>query len=274
MAKPRANRNNARNQAEIEPSGLWHQPALMNLLADVLIVLAGATLAWSALTALQRLPVFPLRELVLTSAPGQVSPDQLEHVARTAVVGNFFTVDLDAARTAFEKLPWVRKAAVRRQWPEGLSLALEEHEAVARWRHLNGESGLVNAQGEVFVAERPEGAPALPQLTGPEGSAPELLQRYGEFSAALTGIGRRVTVVSLSPRRAWQLKLDDGAAIQLGRDQEHAPLTERLLRFTTHYDALKQRLGTLHVADMRYPNGFALVGATRPVRTETAGRKS
>jgi cell division protein FtsQ len=274
VAKPRAHKNNVRNQAEMEPSGLWHQPALMNLLADVLIVLAVAALAWSALAALQRLPVFPLRELVLTSASARVSPDQLEHAARTAVVGNFFTVDLEAARAAFEKLPWVRRVAVRRQWPDGLSLALEEHEAVARWRHLNGETGLVNTYGEIFVAERPEGAPALPQFTGPEGSAPELLQRYGEFSAALSRIDRRVTVVSLSPRRAWQLKLDDGAAIQLGRDQENAPLDERLLRFATHYDALKQRLGALHVADMRYPNGFALVGAARPVRTETAGRKS
>jgi cell division protein FtsQ len=246
----------------------------MNLLADVLIVLAVATLAWSALTALQRLPLFPLRELVLSSAPERVTAAQLEHAARATVVGNFFTVDLETARTGFEQLPWVRKVAVRRQWPDGLGLELEEHQAVARWRQLNGDLGLVNAQGEVFVAERPEGAPQLPQLTGPEGSAPELLQRYGEFSAVLSGINRRVTVVSLSPRRAWQLKLDDGVAIELGRDQEHTPMTERLQRFATHYDAMKQRLGNLQVADMRYPNGFALVGSARPARTEAAGRKS
>lgn len=274
MAKPRANGRNAQNA---DPGGLWHQPALMNLLADVLIVVAMAGISWAALTALQRLPVFPLRELVLTGMPRQVSIEQIEHAARGAVAGNFFTVDLEGTRAAFEKLPWVRKVAVQRQWPDGLSLTLEEHEAVARWRHLNGELALVNRQGEVFVAERPEGAAPLPLLSGPEGSAPEILARHAEFSGVLAGIGRHVEAMALTPRRAWQLRLDDGVAIELGRDQERHPLGERLERFVAYYDALRQRVGAIRVADMRYPNGFVLSGlehAIRPAGKESAGRKS
>ncbi len=277
MAKPRGNQ---RTQPA-EPAGLWHQPTLMNLLADVLIVLAVAGLAWASLAALQRLPVFPLREVVLTTAPQQVSAEQIAHTARSAVVGNFFTVDLEAARAAFEKLPWVRTATVRRTWPNGLSLTLEEHEAAARWRPLGGSDGsLVNVQGEVFVADLPENAstlPPLPHLSGPEGSAAEVLAHHAEFNSVLAGIERRVEAVALSPRRAWQLRLDDGVAIELGRDQERHPLAERLARFVAHYENIKARLGTVRVADMRYPNGFALAGAertARPAKTEAAGRKS
>lgn len=270
MAKPKVN---SRNQKATEPGGLWHQPALMNLLADVLIVLGVAGLAWAALTALQRLPVFPLRELVLTTTPLRVSAAQLEHATRKTVAGNFFTVDLEAVQDAIEKLPWVRKAAVRRQWPDGLSLVLEEHEAVARWRHLNGELALVNRLGEVFQADLPEGASALPQLSGPEGSAPELLHRYAEFTGTLATIGRRVDRIALSPRLAWQIKLDDGVAIDLGRDQLRHPLGERLERFVTHYNALRQRVGTMRVADMRYPNGFVLRGIENAPAVAT-GRKS
>jgi cell division septal protein FtsQ len=54
-------------------------------------------------------------------------------------------------------------------------------------------------------------------------------------------------------------------------------MAERLQRFTAYYDTLKQRLGTLQIADMRYPNGFTLVGDGRIERhgpTEAAGRKS
>lgn len=274
MAKPRGN---PRNVQAADPGGLWHQPALMNLLADVLIVLAAAGLAWAALTALQRLPLFPLRELVLTETPRQVSAEQIEDAARGAVVGNFFTVDLEAAQTAFEKLPWVRKVAVRRQWPDALSVTLEEHQAVARWRQLNGEPALVNAQGEVFFAERPAGAPRLPQLSGPDGSAPEILARYAEFNGKLAGIGRRIETVALTPRRAWQLKLDDGVAIELGREQAEHSLAERLERFAAYYPKLQQRVGAIRVADMRYPNGFVLGGlaeGVRPARKESAGRKS
>lgn len=269
MAKAKGNQR----LQNTEPGGLWHQPALMNLLADLLIVLGVAGLAWAALQALQRLPLFPLRELALSAAPRQVSALQLDHAARSAVVGNFFTVDLESARASFEKLPWVRKAAVRRQWPDGLAVTLEEHEAVARWQQLGGKGTdgmLVNAHGEVFAAERPDNAPSLPLLAGPDGSAPELLRRHAEFSALLAGIGRRVDAVALTPRHAWRLKLDDGVAIELGRDQEHQPLDERLARFVAHYEKIKTGTGTVRVADMRYPNGFALAGsgivAVPPVR--------
>jgi len=258
-------KGNTRTQ-NAEPGGLWHQPALLNLLADLLIVLAVAALAWSALTALQRLPLFPLRELVLTAAPTKVTPAQLEHAARGAVVGNFFTVDLEAARAAFEKLPWVRKAAVQRHWPDGLTLTLEEHEAQARWRPAGGagnEAALVNAQGELFAAEPPEQADALPWLSGPDGSAPELLRRHAELAAALASIGRRAETLTLSPRLAWQVKLDDGTRIELGRDQERHPLAERIGRFVAHYAETRARVGAFGIADMRYPNGFT-VGGIKP----------
>lgn len=265
-----ARRNGNQRMRNAEPSGLWHQPALMNQVADLLVIAAVAALSWAAIAVLQRLPLFPLREVVLTSVPANVSAAQVEHAARSAVVGNFFTVDLEAARVAFEKLPWVRKATVRRQWPDGLTLTLEEHQARARWR-LPGqgadEGALVNDHGEVFLADLPDTI-VLPRLAGPDGSAAELLQRHTEFSAALAAIGRRVEAVTLSPRRAWRLWLDDGIMLDLGRDGEEHPLAERLARFITHYDTVKGRLGTPRVADMRYPNGFALsgfaAGAARP----------
>jgi cell division protein FtsQ len=83
------------------------------------------------------------------------------------LTGNFFTVNLDATRAAFERMPWVRSASLRRLWPDGVELSIEEHRAVARWTPQDGESRLVNRQGEVFPpAPRTAAAP-----DGPEGSA-------------------------------------------------------------------------------------------------------
>jgi hypothetical protein len=47
--------------------------------------------------------------------------------------GNFFTVDLKAAQHAFEQVPWVQEAQVRREYPNGLRVALKEHVAEAFW---------------------------------------------------------------------------------------------------------------------------------------------
>lgn len=238
--------------------GFWHKPVLMNLVSDLLLVVGSAALAWATVALVQRLPWFPLREVIVASPMEQVSRGQVEHIAKTALAGNFFTVDLDAVRLSFERLPWVRRAEVRRVWPDGLELALEEHVAVARWQHAEGEPTLVNTHGEVFVALAPANA-RLPAFTGPEGSAARVLARYREVEQALAPIGRKTAAIVLSSREAWEVKLDDGVVVALGRDQTKATLGERLARFTDHYPTVRERLrGGVAVVDMRYPNGFAL----------------
>jgi cell division protein FtsQ len=234
----------------------------MNLTADLLVVLAVAGWAWAAGALVQRLPFFPLRELAVSGPLGNVTPTEVEQVARTAVIGNFFTVDLDEVRVAFERLPWVRRAEVRRRWPDGLDLWMEEHVAVARWQQGDDEPRLVNTHGEVFSAVS---AQNLPTFAGGQGSAPQLLSRYREFETALAAIGRRPVTLALSGRQAWQVQLDDGLVVELGKDEAGHPLAERLGRFVAYYRPAAEalRIAGSGVADMRYPNGFALRASRR-----------
>lgn len=242
-----------------EPAdGFWHRPVLMNLASDLLFVLGGAMLAWAAVMTVQRLPFFPLRQVVVASPVEQTNHSQIEHAARTVLSGNFFTVNLESVRAAFEKLPWVRRAEVRRRWPDGLELALEEHVAVARWQRAESEHQLVNSHGEVFAATATNES-ALPSFSGPEGSAATILAHYRDFEQALSPVGRRAVAIVLTARQAWELKLDDGVVVQLGRDQNKHPLAERLERLAAHYPAVREKVRTAAgVIDMRYPNGFAL----------------
>lgn len=252
MAKARRKR-----VAEPVEDGFWDRPVLINLVADLLIVFAIAGLAWSAATAVQRLPIFPLHEVVVGGSVHNVTRSQIEQAARVAVTGNFFTVDLDQVRGVFEKLPWVRLADVRRRWPDTLELVIEEHVAVARWRRADGESRLVNDHGEVFAAASDQ---HLPTFVGPEGSSALVLARYHEVEQALATLERKPETVVLSNREAWQVRLDDGVVIELGRDELKHSTTERLARFVAYYRPALERthLARAGVVDMRYPNGFAL----------------
>ena len=77
--------------------------------------------------------------------------------------------------------------------------------------------------------------------------------------AVRSALGRKLVGLALSAREAWQLKLDDGMVIMLGRDQEKAPIGERLERFVSVWPQAKEKVGTqVAVADLRYPSGFAL----------------
>ncbi len=239
--------------------GFWDRPKLMTLLADALLLAGGAALAWAMVLLVTRLPFFPLRQVVLMNRPAQVTRAQIEVAARSSLAGNFFTVNLDSVRAALEKQAWVRHASVRRHWPDGIEVTLEEHVAAARWQHGADESLLVNDQGEVFAAPEAPAQEALPLLAGPEGSATLVLSRYRQFSALLLPLRRTPRVVALSPRQAWQLRLDDGLTLELGRDQPKHPIEERIARFVGTYGALKARIQTpIGAIDMRYPNGFAL----------------
>jgi len=236
-------------------AGFWDRPGVMHMVADLLTFAATIALGYAAVVALVRLPFFPLREVVVSTPLRHVAAPQLEYVARRFVVGNFFTVDLESVRQAFEKLPWVRRVQVRRLWPNGIELAIEEHQAVATWGQGDGEPRLVSPEGEVFTASV---AADLPRLAGPEGSAPEVLNRYQEFSQMLAPIRRKPESVVLSSRLAWKIRLDDGLIIELGRDQPKSPAGERLQRLVSVFPELVARLPFVPaVIDLRYPNGFA-----------------
>jgi len=235
---------------------MWHKPQLMTAVADLLLAAAAAALVVAAAVWSTRLPLFPLREVVLTHELQEVRRSEVERSLAGLLRGNFFSVNLEALRQSLEKLPWVRHAEVRRQWPSRIELSLEEHQPAAHWGE--GSAQLVNSFGEVFTASLSRDL-ALPVLSGPADSAAEVLRRYDEFVQALKPTGRRPEQVALSPRLAWLLKLEDGMQIELGREQAKAPIGVRLQRFVEYYPTLSDaRRPRPAAVDMRYPNGFAL----------------
>ena len=227
---------------------MWDDAIALRWSANVLFGVAAALFLYGATHYVIHLPVFPLREIRMTGDIAHVTHEQVEAVTSRELRGNFFTVDLDQTRAAFEKLPWVRSVNVRRQWPDRLEVAVEEHKPVARW----GSTALVSAQGEVFEAAINT---TLPVLRGPEGTAPEVVKRWQEFETALEPVGRQIVQVTLSARRAWVLKLDDGMVIELGREN----LESRLAGFVSAYERTVARLPTPSAyIDLRYTNGFAV----------------
>lgn len=226
----------------------WDRAQLMLWLANLLYALAAILLVYAVLFLVIHLPMFPLRHVDVKGDLRHVTYEQVSYIVTREFKGNFFTLDLARVTQAFEKLPWVRHASLRRQWPDRLEVTLEEHVALARW----AAGGLVNTQGEIFQAASDE---PLPVFSGPEGSAREMAEQYAVFKATLAVAGLKPVELRLNPRRAWEMKLDNGLVLALGREQ----VVARLARFARHFDATVGRMPkAVAQVDLRYPNGFAV----------------
>jgi cell division protein FtsQ len=239
---------------------VWRDSRLTNALASVLFAVAGVGLLVLVAAWVASRPIHTLREVRIEPAPGtelrHVSSLLLGQAVRRTLSGSFFTVDLDGLRAGVEQVPWVRKATIRKVWPNRLEIAIEEHRAFATW----GDGRLLNSFGELYaanLAEADEDGP-LPHFVGPAGSEQRLLERYEQLRRWVAPLGLRPQSLSLSARHAWSARLDDGTRLMLGRDEGLA-IEERIARWVDAHPRVGARLGErIAVVDLRYPNGFAL----------------
>jgi cell division protein FtsQ len=241
---------------------MWQDTKMLNACANALLGIFLLLLAAGGLWWLGQRPMFNLRSIQIDG----VGHGELRHVNRLTVKGsaiarirgNFFTADLDAVRQAFESVPWVRRAAVRREWPNQLIVTLEEHEAFGIW---GDEGRLLSAKGDLFTANLAEAEEDhdLPELTGPAGSEKEVLARFKQFQDWFAPINLALESLQLSERYAWTAKLNNGMSVEFGREQNGNTLKERVVRLTGIYPQLLAKLqDKIENVDMRYPNGLAL----------------
>lgn len=232
---------------------------LMNGLANALFALAGVALAVAAVWWVVRLPVFAFRVVRLEGEIERNSVSTIRANAMPHLKGNFFTMDLDKARAAFEGVPWVRRAVVHRVWPNVLRVQLQEHHPVALWEDASGNEELVNAHGEVFEANVGDVEDmALPTFAGPDGSSAHMLAMFGQLQPVFAKLDTAIDAVSLSGRGSWRVTLDSDAEVELGRgdDAEVLARTERFVRTLPQVTGRFQR--PLAYADLRHMDGYAV----------------
>jgi cell division protein FtsQ len=227
---------------------VWNKPQLLNWIANFLFATSIVMLLYGLLFVVVHLPIFPLREVRVEGGLSHVNREQIKLIVAKHLKGNFFTLNLERTRDAFEKLPWARSVSVRRRWPDQIVVGIEEHQALARWGNL----ALVNTHGELFHAASDA---VLPVFYGPGDGVLEVTKGYAQFEKTLRMANMNIAQLKLSPRRAWEIKTQDGMQIALGR----VDMEKRLEKFAKGYVTTLSHLNVkVTYADLRYPNGFAV----------------
>jgi len=172
---------------------------------------------------------------------------------------SFFSLDVGKVKQTVEQVPWIEQAAVRRQWPNGLSIHVTDQQPVAYWN----SDRLVNSKGQIFSAQMSRIESPLPHFFAPNNVPQDVLEGYKALLPLFESEGLAIKRVELTERESWQLILEDGARLILGRGNT-VIRNARIERFLKVYKHVIPSEKLIDYVDLRYDSGFAVNWLEQP----------
>jgi len=221
------------------------------LFGAVLLVLVLSVPSGLGVWILSQPDTLPIRSVKVEGEFRYLTQQDIYEALGGLTSGGFFNVDVRAVKIAAESLPWVDSASVRRSWPDTLRLEITEQVPLARW----GEDQVVNKRGELFQPPS-KGLPVnLPQFSGPSGTGVKVAESFQLLAKKMKEINLRISALTLTERRAWHVRMENGLYLMLGKVVND----ERLNRFISAYPKLLgEKITRVDSVDLRYTNGFAV----------------
>ncbi|WP_114661630.1 cell division protein FtsQ/DivIB [Polynucleobacter necessarius] len=248
-------------------SPLWNHPDRMQKLSRFLMRCFVVMMAIGILVWLSQRPVFALKQIQVEPVAGQTLKHIKKSIVRQQVLetvqGNFFSVRLEDVKRGFESMPWVRHSNVRRVWPNGLIVSIEEQKPFGTWGGADSHQ-LINDHGEIFAGRVSEIGDdvRLIDFHGPKDAGKEVMSLYEKANNWFKPWGSEVTSLALTERYAWHIKLSNGMRVEFGRDEESSDKTlieERVARLFKYWPQVQEKLANrIDAVDLRYANGFAV----------------
>ncbi|NOU51830.1 FtsQ-type POTRA domain-containing protein [Pseudoalteromonas sp. JBTF-M23] len=192
-----------------------------------------------------------IKQLTVLGKPYYTKEADIIAAIKEVDLSSYFELDVKLVHSKVQALPWVAHVSVRKQWPDQLQVYVVEHRPVAVWN----SDLLLNQHGDVFQAKSDLLSTELPQLYGPEGSEQEAWRTFLQFKDMLKVNDFKLVSLALSERFAWQLWLDSGIRLNLGREK----IAKRVQRFIDVYPKMQAPDGAaIDVIDLRYDTGLAI----------------
>ncbi|MED5390297.1 MAG: FtsQ-type POTRA domain-containing protein, partial [Pseudomonadota bacterium] len=189
----------------------------------------------------------------------RVDAQTVERTAWLALMGNYFTADLEQIENALVRLPGVYQAAVRRHWPDTLEISITEAGAIALWYATDGS----NLASRDYVNLPPDSNITLqPVLRSPTADRHTVIDAFLDLVTSLSPLGLGVKILSVNHAGDWEvvlqseyLQIPADLKIIVGRGNP----VRKVNQFAAVFDSyLRDRLPDIERVDMRYDSGFAV----------------
>lgn len=154
---------------------------------------------------------FGLEKTTITGIK-QLHISEILTAAQISPKGSLPFLSVDEARMRLERLPLVKKASIRKLYPDQVVISVEERTPHAIWQN-DGELYIIAADGTVIDLMQDERFLSLPFVVGFQAN-----EKVDEYLSLLNISGRlknRITAGTLVAGRRWTLKMDNGIDVCL-----------------------------------------------------------
>ncbi len=216
-----------------------------------------ANLMYQKLMSAQDMPISTLQ---ITGERAYSNDEEVQlALSELSTHESFFSLDVMSVKAKVEQVPWIAQAAVRRQWPNGLSIHVTDQQPAAYWN----DGRLINDKGEIFDAPLQRIEVPLPQFFGPNNVPHAVLEGYRALLPLFDSEGLTINRIELSERESWQVVLEDGTKLILGRVNT-VMRNARIERFLQVYKHVIPNEREINYVDLRYDSGFAVNWKAQP----------
>ena len=233
---------------------ILHKPSLW-VTITVVLLMTGVVLV----DQLLRPGRFTIERMDIHGSSAQVDAQTVERTAWLALIGNYFTADLEKIENALVRLPGVYQAAVRRHWPDTLEISITEAGAIALWYATNGSA----SESQDYVNLPPDSTITLqPVLRSPTADRHTVIDAFLYLVSSLSPFGLEVKSLSVNEVGDWVVVLQS-VTLQIPVELEivvgKGDPVRKVDQFAAVFDSfLQDRLPEIERVDMRYDNGFAV----------------
>ena len=219
----------------------------------ICVIIGLISLSWLLVDKASSEEAVPVTSVVISGEMPYTNQQDIEQAIESINLGNFFTLDVNQVQRKVAQLSWVYSVSVRKKWPNELKIYVVDQTPIAYW---NGDF-LLNDQGLAFQADVERITEPLPAFYGPEGSEEIALENYSNLNQLLEFKELSIDELVLSERYSWQLTLNDGVKLNLGRENR----VTRIQRFMDVYSQIKTNTKAnqqVDYVDLRYDTGLAV----------------
>jgi len=233
---------------------ILHKPTLWVTFTAVLLM-TGVVLV----DQLLRPGRFTIERIDIHGSSARVDVQTVERTAWLALIGNYFTADLQQIENALVRLPGVYQAAVRRHWPDTLEISITEAGAIALWYAT--DRGTLESRD--YVNLPPDFNITLqPVLRSPTADRHTVIDAFLDLVSSLTPLGLEVKNLSVNEVGDWVVVLQS-ASLQIPTELEivvgRGNPVRKVDQFVAVFDSILQdQLPDIERVDMRYDSGFAV----------------